>query len=142
MSCSLPRFEDPDDLFDAAFAIVIWLVCCMTAARSLCDADVSLLVRQGGLHRLMLEVDAVLVSLVVVGADHLGASDDATTANTTADPRCFKVWTTPKRPPDNNHPPGRRTGRWKWKKIPPPQTRNDMDVDEKTRLFQVGVVVF
>lgn len=75
-----------------------------------------LLVRQGGLHRLMLEVDAVLVPLVVVGADHLGASDDATTANTTADPRCFKVWTTPKRPPDNNHRPGRRTGRWKWKK--------------------------
>lgn len=49
MSCSLPRFEDPDDLFDAAFAIVIWLVCCMTAARSLCDADVSLLVRMSEL---------------------------------------------------------------------------------------------
>lgn len=92
----------------------------------------------------MLEVDAILVPLVVVGADHLGASETATTANTTADPRCFKVWT-PNNRPANNHPrsQGGRVGRRAQvemeKNTTTTNAEHDMDVDEKTRLFQVGV---
>lgn len=38
------RFEEPDDLFEP-FVIVMWFVCCMIDVISLCDADISLLVR-------------------------------------------------------------------------------------------------